>query len=443
MLSRMLLPAAALAVVTVAGCDKEDSVAVTLASVERELASAHAGGAAAAPPAMRQDIYNNAVNSLQQASREGSQAQKDAASLLLAQAHSGMAQIESSEATELENRLLERATRLRAQLDLYSSQSALASALASIDPAEERAALEQAVSQVDVRLSDAQQARRALQEESGWHQEAVDANATEARKLRAMAGELRARALDAPATEAAELAADAYEVEREAAALETESSRQGAEVEKIEPRLTEQDRLVARLNEERTQLTEALRRVDLRVQDARQQAQEARAAARAAADEALAMLDEIESLRAGELTELWSQAVRHAQSAVSAMTQVRPSESGARSTAAILRGEAQHRLGEMNAAKARGVERYLVLLDAISNATPTVPFIDQARAFESRAEAALLESGQAAADAFEQAAGTYQSAGVRDQEIRDRLERLQRMLQEAAGMPDDADANVG
>lgn len=441
--ARLLLGISVAGLTALAGCDREDAVSVTLAAVQHDLASAHSGGAAAAPPATRATIYSQAVTDLQGAARSGTEAQRDAANVLLAQAHSGMAQIESAEAIQIENRLLDRATRLRATLDLYASQSALSSALGSVDAAAERAALDQALTDVDQRLSDAQSARRDLQQEHDAYKTAAEGAAQQATTDRTEAAELRSRALDAPATEAAKLIERAYEIERIAAESEREAARQTAMMEKIAPRLQEAERLLGSLADERAKLTEARKRVDQRTQDARQQSQTARAAAIEAARDAEAALAEIEAIRTGELTERWNQALQHAQSAVTALSQSRGGDSAVRATNALLRGEAQQRLGEMHAARARGVERYLLLLDNIESVEPAVPFMSRVTDIINRAESELLDSGQAAADAFAQAASTYQSAGVRDQEVRDRLERLQQMLQQAAGQAPETPASAG
>ncbi len=433
-LSRLFVAAFALTTMaTLVACDQEDAVSVTLASVGRELSAVHSGGASAAPPNLRMQTYEQAISQLQGATRDGSSAQRDAANMLLAQAHGGMAQIESAEAVEIENRLLDRATRLRALMDLYVSQSALAAALAEINPVTERASLDQALVEVEQRLSEAQRTHRELKAEFDAFETRANESGRIANERRAEAAEWRAKALDSPATEAADMVAKAYEIERSAAGAEQESARETAAKEKVAPRLEELNRLIGSLGDERTSLTEARRRVDQRTQDARQDTQVARAAARAAADEAEVALDEIETIRNGELTERWNQAIRHAQAAATALSQSRSSDSGVRATNAVLRAEAQQRLGEMYATQARGMERYLLLLDLVSSEEPAPPFASRAAGFTDHTETEFMEARQAASEAFEQAASTLQSAGVRDQDVRDRLERLQQMLRSAAG----------
>src|SRR5690606_21020161 len=139
------IPVAIALGVNLAGCDDVDSVAVTLASVERDLATAHPGGSSVAGASTREAIYGEAIAQLRSAAQDGTEAQKDAAGMMLAQAHGGMARLEAAEAGQLEKQFLNEATRMRALLDLYVAQSSQSAALGGVELAKERDELDQAI----------------------------------------------------------------------------------------------------------------------------------------------------------------------------------------------------------------------------------------------------------------------------------------------------------
>lgn len=428
---KFAISAAALTLaIGVGGCDQEDSVAVTLASVERDLATIHPGGSAVAGESTREAVYSRAISQLRAASRDGTDAQKDAANMMLAQAQGGMARLAASRAAELEKQFLNDATRMRALLDLYVAQSAHGEALGNVNLANERDELDRAIAAVDARLNEAQRRREQLRGEAERFKSLADQHTRQVEAMRADAGRLRSQALDASATQAAELIEQAHQIQREAAASEVEAARQMAEMEKVTPRVEEQDRLIASLNEERSRLAAARRRVDVRGQDARQQSQTARAEALEAAEAVALALDEMEAMRNGPLAERWNEATTQAEGAVSAMRQARGVD---RATSSMLVGEAQLRLAEMRLGMARGLERYALMLDGLASVEPALPFADRVAQIREGVIVERDEARQAAREAVEEAAATFEGAAVRDQAIRDRLDQMQQVLHGIAG----------
>lgn len=421
-----------LAPLTLVSCDSEDPIEAALAQVQRELASVHPGGTAMADPATRAGVYTRAIATLGDAARAGSDAQRDAAGLLLASAHEGLSRIDADEATELEARLLDRATRLRAQVDLFAGQSALAAALGAIDPQAERDTLDGALADSRAQSDTARSTRESLQTELDDLAARAQTQTDVAHKKNAQAGRVRSASLDAAPDEAQRLAKQAYEIRRQAARAEVAASELHAEADKIRPRLAEQDLLINSLRDEQAGLTEARHRVDTSVQDAEQQSQDARAAARQAGESAGAALDEIDSLRTGALAKAWDSAIREAQAAVDSASRARGIE---RTTLAIRRGETQQRVGELQAARARGLERYDALLSVFQQADPELPFADRLTEIRARISGELDASRGAARDAYKQAVAAYRGASTRDQTVRGRLERVEKIL---AG--DDAEA---
>ena len=411
------------------GCDQQGEVSQTLSTVEHQLATAHPGDASAATPTVREQIYNQAVSSLTGVSHDATGAQRDAVNVLLAESYSGLSLLDAQQAGQTERRLLDSEARLRAQLDLYIAQTSLADALAAVDSTKEFAALDRALNDVDVSMSDAQRALRAMQKQADQLKSQADAKARQASDLRAQAGALRSKALEAPTDQIAALSQRAYETQRQAAAGEVESSRLAAQRQKITPRIAEQKALIASLGEERVNLTNARQRVDTRVQIVRQNSQEARAKALAAEQEVTQKLDTIDAIVTGDLASHWRQAIEHAQKALSAVNQVRGLD---RTTIAVSKGEAQQRLGELQGALARGLERYRLELRAIQGAGPVSTIASKATEILTRIEPQIAQARQDSRDAFEQAGASYAGASVRDASARDRLDRIKKLLAELA-----------
>lgn len=410
-------------------CEKEDSAAIALAAAERSLSAIHPGGATSAPASQRESVYAQTISTLQAPMRDGTEAQRDAAGLLLARSHAGLSRIHADRAETIERNLLDLSTQMMAQLDRSIMESSLGSAMAGVDFSNERVEYDQALGDVEVRTSEAQAARRSLQSEIDRLKSLVAEKTEVVNQSRAALSSIRSSVLDATASEAAELVRQGYQIQRVIASVEIEASNLSAELEKLQPRLDEQDRLLRGLSDERAQLTEARARVSMREQDARQQAQTSQANALAAAEEVAKYLNTIESLRAGELAEHWRLAIEAAEKAAQSAGQARGVD---RATSSLIRGETQQRIAEMHSAVARGLERYQLLLDATLGAPAASSLTAQAREIRTRIESEYAEASRAAADAAAEAAGSYQGASVRDPEVRERLDRVQEMLQPTA-----------
>lgn len=415
----------ALGVVMSGGCDREDHVALALDAAGRDLESIHPGGAATADAATRLRVYTRVVNDLRDAARDGTDAQKDAANMLLASAHGGLSQIHAAEAGGFESNLLDQATRLRAILDLYAGQAALAAAMGAIEPRVEREELDRAIADARTRGEEARSLRATLQTEHDDLVARAEAESSRARDMFAEAGRLRSASLDAATDDVARLAQEAYEINRRAAEAENAAADLRAQAEKVRPRIAEQDLIIASTRGAQASLTESRRLVDERAADARERATAARADAERAASDLAAALDQMESIRSGPLAEAWSNAVREAEAAARAVSQARGIE---RSTLAMRRGETQQRVGEFHAARARGLERALGTLDLLDAAEPPLPFSNRLGEIRATITSALDEARASARSAFDEALAAHQSSGVRDQAVRDRLDRIRAML---------------
>lgn len=424
--------------VALVGCQGEDSGAAELSQVERELATLHPGGSAAAPSAQRQAVYTRSIATLEKVARSGDNAQQSAANLLIARTQAGLAQINADEAAQIEKRLLDRATRLRAVYGFALSRNAFAAALATVDTAPERATLETAIAQVDQRQTEAQRIRSGLQRKTDQLSADAQERSRSAKAIRVQAGSLSSKAIGSSAVEAAKLTASAYELQRKAARDEVESARLTAQIEKITPRIAEQDLLLTSLRQERAQLADAKARVDQRTQDASQQRQLALADAQLAVKKAGDALDSMEEIRTGPLAQAWSEALKHAQDSAAAAGRIRSMD---RAAAAIVLGDAQQRLGEIHLATARSLDRWLHLLDSLRDSDPGTSLADRFGEIRARVESELAQATKSTRDAFEQAIGSYQGASVREQDVRDRLVRIQQSLQAIIKAPGDADAS--
>jgi len=372
----------------------------------------------------RAAVYRSAVSALRDAARTGTDAQRDAANLLLASAHEGLARLAAGDAAQGESSVLDQASRLRAAADLYVGEMALAASLAGVDPEVERAELDGAIEDVRRRAEEARSRRDDLTSQRSALVLEAEGHAARAKEHAAEAGRLRSAALDAAPDSAPAIAQHAYEAQRRGAQEEVASSRLRARAELIEPSLTEQTLLIQSLQAEEQALAEAVGRVDQRVRDAESSAQSARASARSAADDAARTLDQIQDAR-DAADERWAEAVNEAESAVAALRQARGID---RTTLSIRLGEAQQRLGEIHAARHRGMERYAGQVGLLEQIEPPLPFADRLHEIASGLATASGQAVSAAKEAFEGAVSAYQRASTRDAAVRDRLERAQALL---------------
>jgi len=439
MVKKTILALVCVAAFSMISCDDQDSASADLAAVERELAAIHPGGSASAPPQRRAEIYTKSVPRLQTVARSGTPAQQSAAQLLISRVESGLAQIAATNASEMERRLLDDATRLRASFDLAQASSSFAEALSMIDTAPELAQLDQTLAELDARVADTQTARATLQKENGRLEALAASHLKEADVFRIKAGELRTQALDASAAEAAELSKKAYALQREGGGHEVESAEYLAQTEKVKPLIAEQDLILKSLQEERSHLVDTRSRIEQRGADAQQSELSARADARTATKQAGEILDNIETIRSGDLAAAWASAVQHASNASAAIAKARSLE---RSAAAISKGDAQQRLGEIHLAMAHSMERYLDLIQALQDADPSSTLASQFASIQSRVQAELGQTQGQVRDAFGQAVSAYQSASVSDQNVRDRLGRISQTLAALAGEPIENDSTT-
>lgn len=439
MVNKSVLALVCLAAFLMIGCDWQDSAAADLATVERELAAIHPGGAAAAPPQRRVQVYTQSVSRLQTVSRSGSPAQQSAAQLLIARVEGGLAQIAASSASQLERRLLDDATRLRAHFDHAQGSTSFAKALSLLDTAPQLAQLDQTLAELDGRVADAQTSRADLQQEIDGLDVQASAHMKEANRFRIEAGSLRTQALDASAAQSAQLAKQAYSLQREGGVHEVASADLSAQIDFIQPLIAEQDLILKSLQEERSHFVDARRRIEQRGTNSQQSELSARADARVAGEEAREILDSIEATRSGDLAATWAEAVNHAAKARDAVAKARNME---RSAWAISKGDAHQRLGEIHLSMAHSMEQYLDLIQSLQDSDPSSPLAEQFAEIQSRVQADLLQTQQQIRDAFGQAVSAYQGASVSDQIVRDRLDRIKQTLVALAGEAVESDSSA-
>lgn len=421
---RPLVALLGLAPIALAGCEKADPVALAIADVERELAEIHPGGTAAADPGSRESVYRSAISALRAAGQSGTDAQRDAASLLTAIAEEGLSRLASADATALESRLVDLAARLRATADRAVAELALAEALATQTGDSERSELETGLAEGRARVAEAQARRDELTGQREALLLRAEGHAARAAEHSATAGRLRSEALAADPDAVAEIAQRAYEAQRRAAAEDTAASDLRAQAERLDPEIAEQSLVIESVQAEIQALNEALARVDQRVRDAEASAQSARASARSAAQDAEAILDQFEAART-QADELWAQAVTHAQAAIASVGRARGID---RATLALRRGESQQRLGEIMDARARGLSRSVGQLELLAGLDRPLPFAARLDALIGAYEAAADEAAAGAADAFGAAIAAYEGASTRDATVRDRLDRVRALL---------------
>lgn len=406
------------------GCDRDAEARKAIDAANVQLATLTSGLGSSPTAATRDKVYTSVTTSLSAAAGSDRAAYAASANILLAKAHAGLAETPAATAASIESDSLNRSRVIRADLAQWLEMSAIAQAAERYDPSGEIAQLDSQIKQIADAIAGLTRAREQV---SARHKaltsEASDLNA-QAATIRNAIGELRIRSTTVTATEAAAISERIREQSRNADALERRASEILAEASPIVPQIEEIDLNIAGLNNQTSSLRAAQAAALQRGKDAKTEAAEARALASAAAQRLDTAVNELVSLREGDLTRAYEQALR---SLSTSSTAARKAANDNRTGAKLAEGTALQISGDLLWQQAHGLAEHHALMSSLASASPDLPRSGAYAGIAASASTARSEALLRAAEAYEQAKNALTSAGAKG-ETSTRLERVGRML---------------
>lgn len=435
--SRSIVKGLALALVcggaaSLMGCSGETDAQAAVRQARHRVHALNSGSAPASP-SHRLEVYRDLQTRLNAAVGELEGSEAAAALALLGEAQTGIAEISAAEAATLDHQLLSLVAQARSAASLFHSQSSLAVAMESYDPAKTLEELRESGRDFQADLVGVQAKRDALQQRLDELTTAAAARAAEGRTLRLEASQIRRDAMDQDPASRASAAQRSFEVARRADALDREAAELNAAAAVVRPQLATADIDILRWNRQielaalaRTNLQSA---VDARLAQA--------GAARAAADEAASRFDklvqQIEALRAGDSATAYDAAASAYTSGIATLRRAsqavtRPDAKGPQ---ALALAQAQSGLADVQRSRARTLEVVADLFAVVAEMSPALP---NAANYRELAAAILVKSDELLAAASEQyanAQASLASSGLRG-DLRERVDRVGAALTEAS-----------
>jgi len=405
-----------------AGCDQsEREFQQAISDVEKKIFALTAGGSWPADDEVRGPRLQAIVSDLNRAMSTVDGDAKAPAQLLIARATAGQADIEMASADAVASRISLDLTRADALARLYSTNLATATTRVGPDAGKAAETIEAQIREIDTEIRQLESQRQDLNRQLEEVRNRIAQLLESARAERLEEGELRAESLEAEPMRRAELIGEAVQRSRAAEAYESSASEEELTVESLTLAIAQIDRLVENQRALRAIQTRGLERIstiDEGIRSRRQAqvrlAEETLRSYTEAMNEAIAQYESefvstIESASNG-----FSSASSMARQA-RAMGQLASSASGEHASAAARAYELQAQLADQFVASVK----YLIDLSVL-------PAADRQR-FESIKQRFTDEADQArraAAERYEDAAGSFGAAGSEGQEIGERYRAL-------------------
>lgn len=414
------------------GCagESDDQAAVRVA---RQKLLAINSGASPASPGLRREVYQDIQNRLRPVAQGLDGTAAAAALTLLGEAETGLAEIAAADGATRDNELLSLVAQARSAASLFHSQSSLASAMESYDPARTLEDLRESGRDFQTDLAAVQASRDVLQQRLDELTAAAAAKAGQARERRLEAARIRAASMEADPASRAAAAEQAFRVSREADSLDKEAAELNASAGVVRPQIATADidiqrwtRQIELSNLARTNLQSA---VDARLGHA--------GAARRAADEAAARFDaivlQIEALRTGDSATAYDSAASAYTAGVATLRRAAQSVAKPETKAplAVSAAQAQSSLADVHRSRARVLAVVGELYEAAGASSPALPRSAEYRAMAQEVFTKADELLAKASEGYANAQSALASAGLRG-DLRERADRLGAMLTEAS-----------
>lgn len=350
-----------------------------------------------------------------------------AANLLVARAQAGLAELKAQEQQEKEAALLNQISIIRASMNEWTTLNMLANGQEAYNPAQDIARFEQQIAERETSLNERKSAKAqqdaAIAALAARAQEATTNTETQ----RTREAELRNQMTTGTQTQRAALLEQITEVKRAGDALEMQAANLQAEIAKEQPKADIIEREVNLATKQIELLRNAITATNTRAESSRQVA----ARARATAAEAAGRLDQLISDAKGLRTNAdgpGSEALSHYQQALSAAKKAQTAlkDAEARGSAAAAVGSFSQSMGDVHAARARGLGQFGDLLASIASDRATLPNAATYRADADTLHKGAEEARKAAKEAYSSAQTSYATANfkTRAEEIQKKIEDL-------------------
>lgn len=408
---------------TLPACDRDESASILLSDAAAQLSNVGPSGQAAASSTAKQDVLRKVLQNLQPLASSNVPSQKAAASILMSQAHAGLAENPAQLAGDLERQALQQVTRLRSALDEYLNAQGQAAA-AIFDPVKQLAQLDADEAQRAEALKTAQAARADVESRLADIKKRAAAAAADAKARQNQAGQLRQQAVGAGGVQAESLLKQAREISRAADALEAQAAELDARASGLASELPSGELEIKRLEKQGELIVESKGQINARAKASQAEAARYKAVAAQAAKDIASVATDLDALRLNELAKAYEESIGGYTKAIST---ARAGLTDSRAAAQLAAATANQSLGDVHWSRTHGLIAYAETMNAIATAKPALPdaatFADRATA----ARAALEETRKAATEAYQAAKSAYEAAGS-GPESKKAIERLNERL---------------
>ncbi len=436
---RVLPLACALALIagSLAGCG-EDEAQDALDQASRELTSINAG--ANGRQWSTDKVYESVVSSMKSLPGSASEAQKAAASLMVAQAERGLAELDARTASQLMGDAMLLIGPAEAELRAITSHAARAAEAQAFDPAPQFAQLKQ-------RTDDAKREIASIGSQIDAHSAKATSLREQVAALRLKADEHRLRAADLQAQADSQSAVAGVSAAERAHAARREADTLALQALAIEQQAITEDQQAAELAIFQQKFVEQLAAQEQAKQGLEQRASRMKAEASEAQSQAQQASNTFQASLSGDggldqhhatlIPEPFDKAINQYQSSVRSAQAARSINRG---SASLAIGLANQALANLHTSRGEGLAGYAALLQAAANAS-----VPGASEYANRAKQARERAGEhakLAAEAYEAAISGYEGSGAKGNaaEVRDslaaRLKELQSLVLDQQAAPE-------
>jgi predicted nucleic acid-binding Zn-ribbon protein len=405
------------------GCSNDDPAARALEDAGRLMRTITGNGVQMVPDAASRAKQLQEVLTTLQPFASGNTSQAAAASLITAQARTGLADLDALAATEAEREALGQARAIRGHFETWLRQNARAAAREGFDPQAQLDAIakeaEQVRGQTETQKRALADAEKALADLQARREQLLE----QAKALRAQATALREQAGQGSAVAGLPVLEQAVALQRQADGLEVQASDLGSQAAGVRPVVDQARRDLDRLARQAESLKVAGSGIQQRVELSRKQAGEARVLAAQAGEQIAAATKALSEFRAGPLAETSEKAIKGYRDAAGAAR--RGAAAGADASAAkSASAAATLAAGDALFVRARGIEDHLALLRALAAAQPKLPNHDALTAEIATLEPQFKTVLDEARTAYTEARDGFEGGGARGEEAQARIANL-------------------
>lgn len=351
-----------------------------------------------------------------------------AGQLMLARAYGGLGELAAKAAADEERQFLNQINVVRAKLDQWVSQHAVAASLNVFDPTKDLAELDAQMAKRTEEVAKLTADLAKQEAEVAKIRAQAAAFKSEAQTVRQQETAVRARGENLSQTARADVIREAVEVSRRADGLERQAGETEALADKEAPVVVEIKNQIERVNRQKDSLQKAKQDIQERAAAARKQSAEATAEANKVGTEITTALTALNAKREaadGPTQEAIKQFTLAASTSKSSGTDaMRDARNAASASSAMF----QQSLGDAHATRARSLTVHASVLNALATATPPLPGASDLSAKAKKAGDEAKAARESAITAYKAASAAYGGAGAKG-EAKARFEELTKALE--------------